>query len=41
MGTVSISLVRLEHHQCFLRLRLCRPDRYNAIDTQTVGRRRS
>jgi enoyl-CoA hydratase/carnithine racemase len=36
MGTVSISLVRIERHQCFLRLRLSRPERYNAIDTQTL-----
>jgi enoyl-CoA hydratase/carnithine racemase len=33
MSTISLTLVRLEHHQHVLRLRLCRPDRYNAIDS--------
>jgi enoyl-CoA hydratase len=36
MTTVSISLVRLDRGQHFLRLRLSRPERYNAIDSGTL-----
>ncbi len=36
MTTVSINLVRLDRGQHFLRLRLSRPERYNAIDSCTL-----
>ncbi|HEX3140852.1 MAG TPA: enoyl-CoA hydratase/isomerase family protein [Rhizobacter sp.] len=36
MATVSIRRIRLERHAHYLRLRLHRPDRYNAIDSATL-----
>src|SRR5580704_3348996 len=36
MTTVSINLVRIDRGQHFLRLRLSRPERYNAIDSCTL-----
>jgi|GEM_PF-2570795 enoyl-CoA hydratase/carnithine racemase len=36
MATVSFNLVRIDRGQHFLHLRLNRPERYNAIDSQTL-----
>jgi enoyl-CoA hydratase len=36
MTTVSLNLVRMDRGQHFLRLRLSRPERYNAIDSGTL-----
>ncbi len=36
MTTVSLNLVRIDRGQHFLRLRLSRPERYNAIDSGTL-----
>jgi enoyl-CoA hydratase/carnithine racemase len=36
MATVSLQLIRVERNHSFLRLRLSRPERYNALDSQTL-----